>query len=94
MKQNSNLFDDMARVASGAAGTLLEMKQEIESQVRAQVEKIMGGAQVVSREEFEMVKEMASKARMEQERLAARLDALEKTLSNQKTRKTPAAKKD
>ena len=87
MQKDGKLFDDMARMGTGAAGLFLDMKREIEAQMRAQVEKYMRGMEWVSREEFEVVKEMAAKARTEQEVLATRLAELEKTLTNQKPNK-------
>ena len=55
------------------------MAQEVETLVRQQVDRIVGRMDLVSRDEFEAVREMAENARIENEQLSARLDALEKT---------------
>ena len=76
MQSQNHLLDDMAKLASGMAGTLAGMGRELESLVRQQVEKFIGGMDFVRREEFEAVKDMAANARAEVEALKARLDAL------------------
>ncbi len=77
MQTQNRLLDDMAKVIAGAAGGLAGLRQEIESRVREQLLRLVADKDFVGREEFEAVKAMAAKARMEQERLAARLAALE-----------------
>lgn len=77
MQTRNRIFDDVARVASGAASSLTGIKAEIEGAVRAQVERLMGDQGLVSREEFEAVQAMAAKARTEQEQLLKRIEALE-----------------
>jgi BMFP domain-containing protein YqiC len=72
------MFDDAARVANGALGTLAGLRREAEAQARQQFERLLAGLDLVTRDEFEAVKAMAAKARAEQEALAKRLDALEK----------------
>lgn len=72
-------LDDLAKLATGAGSTLLEWRHEVEKHCQQAIEKLMAKAQFVSREEFEVVREMATKARAENESLKARLDALEKT---------------
>ena len=76
MQSQNHLLDDMAKLASGMAGTLAGMGRELENLVRKQVEKFIGGMDFVRREEFEVVKDMAANARAEVEALKARLDAL------------------
>ena len=71
----------MARVAAGAAGALSGVKGEVEGRLREQLEKVLAGMDLVTREEFEAVKTMAAKARAEQEDLAARLADLESRLA-------------
>ncbi|MBY0355466.1 MAG: accessory factor UbiK family protein [Rickettsiales bacterium] len=77
MQKDNKFFDDMSRMMSGAAGTMFDAKREIEQQCAAFVEKFLLKMNFVSREEFEVVRDMASKARAENEALKARLDALE-----------------
>jgi BMFP domain-containing protein YqiC len=73
-------FDEMARLANDAAGVAEGFRREVETIVRGQAERILRGMDVVTREEFEAAKEMAAKAREENERLAARLAELEAKL--------------
>ncbi len=77
MQTQNRLLDDLARVASGALGVAAGMREEIESRLRDQFERVLGGMDLVTREEFDAVKAMAAKAREEQETLAERLAALE-----------------
>ena len=78
----NRILDDLAKVAAGALGGVAGVRQEIEARLRQQFERILANMDVVSREEFEVVKAMAAKARMEQESLAARLAALEERLKD------------
>ena len=78
MTQTSNrIFDEMARLMNDAAGVAQGVRREVDTVVRTQAEKMLRDLDVVSREEFEAVKEMARLAREENEALKARLDALE-----------------
>lgn len=78
MQKDNRFFEDMARLASGAAGGFMDMKREMESWVHAQVEKWLSGMHLVTREEFDAVAGMLAKARKEQEELKKRLEKLEK----------------
>lgn len=80
MQKDNKFFDDLARMASGATGTLLEMKHEVESMVTQQMEKLLRKMDLVTREDFNLVREMAVKARVEQEKLCKRLEDLEAKL--------------
>jgi len=76
----NRILDDLARVASGALGTLNGMRGELETRVREQVERLLGHMNLVRREEFDAVQAMAAKARLEQEALERRVAALEARL--------------
>lgn len=83
MTQTSNrIFDDVAKLMSGAAGAAEGMKKEFESTMKAQAERFMNSMDVVKREEFEVVKAMAQKAREENEALKVRLAELEAKLAS------------
>ena len=84
MQSQNRIFDDIAKVAGGALGALASLKQEMETMVKERVERFMTDNNMVPREEFEAVKAMASEARAEQERLAARVAALEAALKQTK----------
>lgn len=76
MLKDSKIFDDMAKMAATAAGSVMDMKREIEAMVNARIESYLGRTSLVTREEFEVVKAMAEKAREENEALRAELAAL------------------
>ena len=75
------LFDDLSRLMTDAAGLAEGAKREVETLARAQLERLMAGMDLVSREEFEAVKAMAAKAREEQEVLLRRIAELETRLA-------------
>ncbi len=77
MQSQSRFFDDLARVAAGAMGSLSGVRSEVESRLRDQLERVMAGMDLVTRDEFEAVKAMAAKARSEQEDMAKRVAELE-----------------
>ena len=76
----NRILDDLAKAAAGALGGVAGVRQEIEARLRQQFERILANMEVVKREEFEVVRAMAAKARDEQETLAARVAALEERL--------------
>jgi BMFP domain-containing protein YqiC len=77
MQTENRFFDDFAKFVNGAAGTLAGAGREAEGQFREKFKTWMGGADFVSRDEFEAVKAMAGTAREELENLKSRLAALE-----------------
>ena len=78
MTQTSNrFFDEMARLMNDAAGVAQGVRREFDTLFRSQAERILRELDVVQREEFEAVKEMARLAREENEALKARLEVLE-----------------
>jgi BMFP domain-containing protein YqiC len=81
MAQSGNrILDDLSRLFSDAAGAASGARREVEGIIRAQAERFLQDMDVVSREEFEAVREMAITARTENEKLAERLDDLEARL--------------
>jgi hypothetical protein len=96
MQTQSRFFDDLARVASGAFGALSGVRADVEARLRDQLERVLAGMDLVSREEFEAVKAMAAKARGEQEELVRRIAALESQLAepDKKTAKPSRGKPD
>jgi BMFP domain-containing protein YqiC len=88
MVTTSNRFlDDIARLATDAAGAAQGVRREVETVVKTQIERLLRDMDVVTREEFEAVREMALLAREENDKLARRLAALEG-----KNAKSPEAK--
>jgi len=88
---NNRIFDEMARLMNDAAGVAQGVRREFDTLFRAQAERILRDLDVVSREEFEAVKEMAQLAREENEALKARIAALEGN-AGEKPAKPKAAK--
>ncbi|CAG1015181.1 MAG: accessory factor UbiK family protein [Rhizobiaceae bacterium] len=73
----NRLLDEFAKLMTDAAGAAQGVRREVETAFRAQAERILNSMDVVQREEFEAVREMAVKARAENKDLAARVAALE-----------------
>jgi len=81
MTQTSNrFFDEIGRLMNDAAGAAQGVKREMDTVIRNQAEKILNDLDIVKREEFEAVKDMARLAREENEALKARIAALEAKL--------------
>lgn len=81
MPQTTNRFaDELARLLTDAAGLAQGARREVETFARGQADRIAANMDLVTREEFEAVKAMAGKARDENERLEARIAALEAAL--------------
>ena len=71
------LYDEFAKLMTDAHGVAQGVRREVDTALRSQAERILRELDYVKHEEFEAVKEMAAKARDENERLAARLAELE-----------------
>lgn len=77
MQSEKTLIDDLARLATGAAGMLGDMKTEVETRVREQIERIVARMNLPTREELDAVKALAAAARAEADVLAKRVAELE-----------------
>ena len=78
MTQTTNRFlDEIARLMNDAAGVASGVRREVDAVFRSQADRILRELDVVKREEFEAVKDMARIAREENEGLKARIAALE-----------------
>jgi BMFP domain-containing protein YqiC len=78
MTQSSNrIFDEIARLATDAAGAAQGVRREVETVVKTQIERLMKDMDIATREEVEVLREMVVAAREENERLEARVKALE-----------------
>lgn len=78
---NNRLFDEFAKLMTDAAGAAQGVRREVETMMRAQGERLVAGMDLVQREEFEAVKEMAAKARDENADLKERIAKLEAMLA-------------
>src|SRR6266446_9372499 len=81
VQTTGRLYDEFARLMNDAAGVAQGVRREFDTVMRTQAERILRDLDVVQREEFEAVKEMARLAREENEALKARIAALEAKLS-------------
>lgn len=77
MQTDNKLFDDLSRLGTSMLGGLQGVKGEIDGAIKRQLERLLVDMDLVTREEFEAVRAMAQAAREENERLAARIAALE-----------------
>lgn len=75
MQSQNSIFDDFAKVATGAAGTFAGAAREFEAQTREKMREWLSGLDMVGRDEFEAVKAMAARAISEVEALKAELAA-------------------
>ena len=92
MQSENKLFDDLVKMANGFAGTMAGMGREAEASARERFREWVGGADFVSRDEFEAVKAMAVAARDENEALKTRIAALEAKPAVAKPKSEPKAK--
>lgn len=90
MQTDNRFLDDLARLATGAAGAVQGVAAEMQQAVRQQVERLLTEMGAVSREEFDAVQAMAAAARAENERLAAQVAALEARLATLEVEATTA----
>ncbi|CAM1643753.1 accessory factor UbiK family protein [Bartonella sp. B10834G6] len=85
----NRVLDELAKLMTDAAGAAQGVRKEAETAFRAQAERVLNKFDFVHRDEFEVVKEMAAKAREEVEELKKRLDKQEnKSGSKAKTAST------
>lgn len=97
MHTQNPFLNDLSKLATGAAGAVQGMKQEVEAMVRQRVERILADLDLVPREEFEAVRDMARQARQENDALLKRIEVLEAAAkpkpAPRKAAAKPAAKK-
>ena len=84
MQSENPLIADIAKLLNSAAGTMAGVGREARDAARERVKEAVGGLQFVDRDEFDAVKDMAAKAREENEALKARVAALEAALKVKK----------
>ena len=79
----NRILDDFAKLMTDAAGAAQGLRREAETAFQAQAERFLNNMDVVKREEFEAVREMAARARDENKALKARIEVLEAKLATQ-----------
>ncbi|MEO1137756.1 MAG: accessory factor UbiK family protein [Pseudomonadota bacterium] len=77
MQTQSAIFDEIAKLMTEAAGAADGVRREAETVFRSRLQSLLADMEVVTREEFEAVRDMARAAREENEALKARIEALE-----------------
>lgn len=82
MQTRSKFFDDFSKLMTNAAGVAQGAKAEAETAMRGLVDRFLADQNLVTREEFDAVREMAIRAREENDRLAARIAELEAKLGD------------
>ena len=82
VQTTGRLYDEFARLMNDAAGVAQGVRREFDTVLRTQAERILRDLDMVHREEFEAVKEMARLAREENEALKARIAVLEAKLAS------------
>ncbi|MEW7006405.1 MULTISPECIES: accessory factor UbiK family protein [unclassified Lentilitoribacter] len=91
MTQGPNrVFDEFAKLMTDAAGAAQGVRREMETAFQSQFERFINSADLVKREEFEVVREMAIKARDENDALNSRIEILEKQLAKKTTTRSSA----
>ena len=79
----NKLLDELARLMTDAAGAAQGIRREVETGFRAQAERLLNSMDIVQREEFDAVRDMATKARTENQKLQERIEALEARLAGE-----------
>ncbi|WP_306253816.1 accessory factor UbiK family protein [Parvularcula sp. IMCC14364] len=82
MQTQNPIFEQMAKAMTEAAGAADGVRREAETVMKSQLQRMLADSDLVQREEFEAVQEMAAKARAENDELRARLEALEARLAD------------
>ncbi|MBL4616836.1 MAG: accessory factor UbiK family protein [Robiginitomaculum sp.] len=90
MQTKNPIFDDLAEIMTGAAGIVAGAGEEVRTVIRSRADRLVADMDLVSREEFELVKAMAVKALAENEALRQQIAAMNKP--KKKTTKKPATK--
>lgn len=75
-----DLARDLSKMVGSAAGVAFNATREAEHWMKAQMEALLAKMNLVTREEFDVVRLMATKARAENAELSNRIAALEKKL--------------
>jgi len=87
VQSDNKLLSDLARLGQSAAGTIHGVKSEVEGQFKSRLQSVLADMDLVTREEYEVVREMAVAARQENAELLERLDTLEQEISKLKKKK-------
>ena len=87
---SSRLLDDFARLMTDAAGAAQGVKREAETVFKAQVERLIRDMDIATREEVDVLRDLVSALRTQNDALAARVAVLEGRLGTQEPPPPPA----
>jgi BMFP domain-containing protein YqiC len=62
---SSRFFDELAKLMTNATGAAQGLRKEVDTMVQTQVERVLNNLELVKREELDVVRDMAQKAREE-----------------------------
>ena len=93
MQTNSRIFDDIARLASGALGTAQGVKTEWDNLLHQRMERMIANMDLVPREEFDAIKAMVVSLSETVEKQQAQIAALEKKIASPRKAATPRKSK-
>ncbi|MEM7743059.1 MAG: accessory factor UbiK family protein [Pseudomonadota bacterium] len=82
MQERNKIFDDLSQLMTNAAGVAQGARAEAETAFSGMIDRFLADRNLVTREEFDAVREMAIRAREENDKLSARIEALEARLSD------------
>ncbi|MBY0299743.1 MAG: accessory factor UbiK family protein [Methylobacterium sp.] len=85
MQTQNRLLDDFARLMTDAAGAAQGVRREAETLMRTQAERFLRDMDLASREEVEVLRDLVTALRSQNDALAARVDALEAKLAEPKS---------
>ncbi|MXV43684.1 accessory factor UbiK family protein [Saccharibacter sp. 17.LH.SD] len=94
MVERPRFFDDISGLAGAAFSAAHGAREEINSLIRSRLDEVLQTLNLVRRDEFEAVQEMASRARQGQEKMEARLTELETRLNDLEQSLTDPAPKE
>lgn len=80
MQSENRIMDDISKLANNAVGAVHSLKGEAEGTFRAWLDRQLAQMDLVSREEFDAVRDMAALAREENEALKAELSEIKAML--------------
>ena len=80
MSNKEFLKEDIKKLLGGASSALGILKEEIEERIKDRVEKVIYRLELINKKDFLIVKDMAEKARIENDKLSKKINSLEKKL--------------
>lgn len=76
MSQSSRIFDELGKLMNGAAGVADGVRREIDTAVKAQLERVVADMNLVKREDYDALRELVAAHSVEIKGLQSELAAL------------------